>query len=163
MRAVRLAKIAMVASLALFALAVGYDNIVDNGPNYAFVQHVLSMDTTDPAGALRSRAINSPVLWRMAYGGIIGGELLTGLMFAAGAVALARQIRASPQSFAQAKQLTLAGAGIAFLLWFTGFMVVGGEWFASWQSKDWNGQTAAFRFYMSVLAVTIFVGQNEPD
>lgn len=30
-----------------------------------------------------------------------------------------------------------------------------------WQSKDWNGQDAAFRFYMTVLGVLIFV--NLPD
>jgi predicted small integral membrane protein len=42
-------------------------------------------------------------------------------------------------------------------------MVVGGEWFAMWQSKDWNGQEAAFRFYMTVLAVLIFVSLPDSD
>ena len=40
-------------------------------------------------------------------------------------------------------------------------MVVGGEWFSMWQSPMWNGQEAAFRFYMTILAVLIFV--NQPD
>ncbi|MGA8550661.1 MAG: DUF2165 family protein [Stellaceae bacterium] len=30
-----------------------------------------------------------------------------------------------------------------------------------WQSHQWNGQQPAFRFYMTVLAVLIFV--NQPD
>jgi len=47
-----------------------------------------------------------------------------------------------------------------FLVWFLGFMVVAGEWFAMWQSKSWNGQEAAFRFYMPILAVLIFVNQR---
>ena len=42
-------------------------------------------------------------------------------------------------------------------------MVVGGEWFAMWQSEDWNGQQAAFRFYLTVLAVLIFVNQPDGD
>jgi Predicted small integral membrane protein (DUF2165) len=46
-------------------------------------------------------------------------------------------------------------------VWFFGFMVVGGEWFSMWQSAMWNGQEAAFRFYMTILAVLIFV--NQPD
>ena len=50
---------------------------------------------------------------------------------------------------------------LAFLVWFFGFMVVAGEWFAMWQSQTWNGQEAAFRFYMAVLGVLIFV--NQPD
>lgn len=53
------------------------------------------------------------------------------------------------------------GGGIAFLLWFAGFMIVAGEWFAMWQSHDWNGQAAAFRFYATMLGVLIFVNQQD--
>lgn len=45
----RLVKTAMVASCALFALLVAYDNLVDYGSNYTFVRHTLSIDTTSPA------------------------------------------------------------------------------------------------------------------
>jgi predicted small integral membrane protein len=55
------------------------------------------------------------------------------------------------------------GALIGFMVWFTGFMVVGGEWFAMWQSQIWNGQQAAFRFYATLLGVLIYVGQPEPE
>jgi predicted small integral membrane protein len=55
----------------------------------------------------------------------------------------------------------MVGAGLGFLLWFTGFMAVGGEWFAMWQSKVWNGQASAFRFYVTLLLVVIVV--NQPD
>jgi predicted small integral membrane protein len=45
-------------------------------------------------------------------------------------------------------------------VWFFGFMVVAGD---MWQSKTWNGQHAAFRFYISVLAVLILLNQSDPD
>ena len=61
----------------------------------------------------------------------------------------------------QPRTPVVVGVGLGFLLWFTGFMVLGGEWFAMWQSKAWNGQQAAFWFYMTLLAVGIFV--NQPD
>jgi hypothetical protein len=32
-----------------------------------------------------------------------------------------------------------------------------------WQSATWNGQEAAFRFYVAVLAVLIFVNQPDGD
>jgi predicted small integral membrane protein len=57
----------------------------------------------------------------------------------------------------------VAGAALGFLVWFFGFMVVAGEYFAMWQSKVWNGQEAAFRFYMTLLAVLIFVNQKDED
>jgi predicted small integral membrane protein len=53
------------------------------------------------------------------------------------------------------------GATIAFLVWFVGFQVIAGEWFAMWQSTTWNGQESAFRFVASFLLVTIFVMQPE--
>jgi predicted small integral membrane protein len=43
------------------------------------------------------------------------------------------------------------------------FMVIGGEWFSMWQSKDYNAQEAAFRFYMAVLGVLIFVSLPDGD
>ena len=57
---IRLAKVVMVAALAAFAFLVTYDNLVDYGSNYQFVQHVLSMDTTFPDNTLRDRAITNP-------------------------------------------------------------------------------------------------------
>jgi predicted small integral membrane protein len=32
-----------------------------------------------------------------------------------------------------------------------------------WQSKTWNGQDAAFKFYMAILGVLIFVNQPDVD
>jgi predicted small integral membrane protein len=52
---------------------------------------------------------------------------------------------------------------MGFLVWFLGFMVIGGEWFAMWQSDTWNGQDAAFKFYMTILAVLIFVKLPDQD
>jgi len=42
-------------------------------------------------------------------------------------------------------------------------MVVGGEWFQMWQSSSWNGQEAAFRFYLTILVALIFVNQKDDD
>src|SRR5690349_820756 len=70
----RIAKAIMVASLALFALLVAFDNLTDYDTNYAFVRHVLSMETTFPGNALLYRRVTSPVLWQAGYALIIAGE-----------------------------------------------------------------------------------------
>ena len=158
---VRLVKIAMVASTALFALLVTLNNLVDYGSNYEFVRHTLSMDTTFPGNALKGRAITSPALWSAGYWLIILTEAAVGIVLAVGAIRLLRALRADARRFNAAKDWALAGAGLGFLLWFTGFLVIGGEWFVMWQSKTWNGQEPAFRFYMTLLAVAIFI--NQPD
>jgi predicted small integral membrane protein len=153
----------MVAATAAFALLVAFNNIVDYGTNYEFVRHTLSMDTTFPDNALKGRAITSPGLWALAYGLIIAAEAVTGLVLAWATVRLAAAVRGRADVFNAAKGLVLVGAGLGFLLWFGGFMLVGGEWFAMWQSKSWNGQQAAFRFYVSLLAVAIFVNQSDGE
>jgi predicted small integral membrane protein len=161
MPAIRFVKTAMVASTALFALVVAYDNLVDYGSNYEFVRHTLSMDTTFPGNALIGRAITQPALWTVAYWLIILTEAAVGLTLGFAALRLATAVRAEARFFNAAKKYAVIGAGLGFLLWFTGFMVVGGEWFAMWQSKTWNGQQSAFHFYITLLAVIIFV--NQPD
>ena len=163
MMTARLAKFGMIASLALFAFVVALDNIIDYGANFTFVHHVLSMDTTFPDDALRWRAIDNPALWKTAYALIILGEALTCLVLAVAAWQMLRALRSPAPVFAAAKRHVHTGALIGFLVWFTGFMVVGGEWFQMWQSQAWNGQQAAFRFYVTLLAVLIYVGQAEPD
>ena len=159
----RLAKIAMVASLAAFALLVAFDNIADYGANFEFVRHVLSMDTTFPGNALMYRAVTTPGLWHAAYYAIIAGEALTGLAFAAGSAEMARNLLSDGGRFRRSKRFVYLGGSLGFLVWFFGFMVVGGEWFAMWQSKLWNGQEAAFRIYMTILGVLVFVSQNDDD
>lgn len=160
---VRLAKIAMTAALAAFAFIVTYDNIVDYGTNYEFVKHVLSMDTTFPGNRLMHRAITDPALWRLAYAAIIAAEGIVFLLLAVAAIAMLLSLRAPSAGFQRAKAWMVAGATMGFMVWFFGFMVVGGEYFAMWQSKTWNGQEAAFRFYMTLLAVLIFVMQKDEE
>jgi predicted small integral membrane protein len=159
----RLAKLLLTTSLAAFAFIVAYDNVVDYNSNYEFVRHVLSMDTTFPTNTLRTRAITNPALWNAAYMAIIITEGLTALAFAKGAYDLLRNLRAPADRFHAARRFTIVGATLAFLLWFTGFMVIGGEYFSMWQSAIWNGQQAAFRFYVTVLLVLIVVVQPDPD
>ncbi len=160
---VRFAKLLMVVGLAALALIVTFDNITDYDTNFQFVRHVLSMDTTFAGNALRYRSIGRPALWSLAYILIIAAEGICGVMLAAGALAMLRNLHARTAEFERAKRLAVAGVTLAFLIWFLGFMVIGGEWFAMWQSTTWNGQQSAFRFYMTALAVLLFVNQPDPE
>lgn len=159
----RIAKIVMVACLAVFCLLVVFGNLTDPQSNYLFVKHVMSMDTTYPGNKLIYRAIVSPELWKASFALIIAGEALAGLLFLVGAIRLFQARQAPGAEFNGAKGWTIAGGLVAFLVWFLGFMVVAGEWFAMWQSATWNGQSAAFRFYLTALAVLIFVNQPDGD
>jgi predicted small integral membrane protein len=160
---IRLAKVAIIASLAAYAFIVAYDNIVDYQSNYEFVRHVLSMDTTFPGNALMHRAITDENIWRIAYALIIATEGSTAILLAVGALVLLGQLRAPAEPFNRAKVWAVAGLTVGFGLWFFGFMVIAGEYFAMWQSKVWNGQDAAFRIATVILGVLIFVSLPDSD
>ena len=103
MIAMRVAKIVLVAALALHTSLVAFGNIADYGTNFSFVQHVLSMDTIFPFSTIKYRAITSPALHHAAYAFIIAAEAATAVLCWIGAAALARRLRADAAAFNRAK------------------------------------------------------------
>ena len=160
---IRLAKVAMIGSLAAYAFIVAYDNVVDYQSNYEFVRHVLSMDTTFPGNTLMHRAITNESIWSLAYALIIAMEGLTAFLLMVGALVLLSRLRAPAEVFNRSKVWAVAGLTVGFGLWFFGFMVIAGEYFAMWQSKDWNAQQSSFRFYLTVLATLIFLSMPDGE
>jgi predicted small integral membrane protein len=157
----RLAKIALTASVGFFALLVGLDNIFDYPTNFASVHHILSMDTLPEGAAFGWRAITLATLQHLAYWFIILTELAAGLFCVAGAGRMTRAARLDAAVFNESKRPALAGLVALFLLYFFGFMVVGGEWFEMWRSNGWNAQEAAFRFAAITGVILVFVAQQD--
>jgi predicted small integral membrane protein len=157
MIAIRAAKAATVAAIALFASLVTFGNLTDYNTNFAFVEHVMSMDTIFPFSTIRYRAVASPALHHAAYALIIAAEAVTAALCWIGAALLVRRLRADARTFNRAKTFAVVGLALGFLLWQVGFMSIGGEWFGMWQSQQWNGVPSAFRFLMTIIAVLIFV------
>ena len=162
MTILRVCKSIVCLSLAIFALLVCLNNLMDYNSNYAFVQHTLSMDTVFPGNTLKYRAIHEPFVWSLVYGLIIFAEFLTGLLLFIGAIGLLKNIH-SPLAFKRAKNWAYLGCLVGFLLWFFGFIVIGGEWFCMWQSEKWNGIEAAFRFVAIIMFTLLFTAMPEPE
>jgi predicted small integral membrane protein len=157
---VRTSKILMVLSVALFSTFVVFNNIVDYGTNFAFVQHVLQMDTVFSQDQAEWRNISSPIMLHLSYVLIILWEALIATLCWVGAFQLWRSIN-DINAFNKTKDLAVAGLTAGILLWFTGFIAIGGEWFLMWQSDDWDGQETASRFVMILGIMLIYL--NTPD
>ena len=160
--AVRLSKCALVLAIAFFYTLVFFNNVTDYDSNYQFVHHVLQMDSTFPGNRGMWRAINSPVIHTAFYLSIICWEFTTGVLLWVGGVRLALAARGTAVEFARKKGLVVAGLTLGMLLWFIAFLSVGGEWFLMWQSKQWNGQDAAFRLFVVLGLVLLYVTSPEP-
>lgn len=159
----RLCKVLLVASVALFHALIVFNNLTDYGSNFAFVTNVLGMTDTFPGNSLMWRAITSPVLHHVGYASIIAWEAFGGVLLAIGAWHLWQARNASAPVFEAAKKFAILGLTASLLLWFLAFIVVGGEWFAMWQSSKWNGQNAAFRMFACVGIVLLFLNQPERE
>ncbi len=150
MTTIRICQTLFVFLIGAFAFAVAFNNLRDPQSNLRFVMHLMSMDTVFPDSRLKRRAITSPIVHRLAFALIILTELITAVLCLAGSVRLATLLGADVETFHAAKGVAFAGLGLGFALWFGGFMVIGGQWFASWQSKEWNGRESAFMFYTAI-------------
>ncbi len=158
----RLSKIVMVLAFAFYASLVALNNLTDYDSNFVLVSQVLTMDTTFPDNKGLWRAIESPIIHRIAYGFIIFTEIVIAGLCGLGSFRLYKSIK-SATAFNQAKGLAILGLTLGFILWFTGFMTIGGEWFLMWQSEVANGQQAAFRLVMIIIATLIYLTQHDED
>ena len=159
----RILKILVTSGVALFFTLVAIGNLTDYGSNFAFVQHVLAMDTTFRSPALMWRAIDIPWAAHLAYALIIAWQVATALVCWTGAVRMGLRWDAPATVFARAKAVALAGVGAGFLLYAFGFVAIGGEWFAMWQSHEWNGQASAHIFLTVSGIVLLFLNQKDED
>ena len=159
----RMAKVLLVFGIAVFYSFVVLNNTTDYDSNYQFVRHVMIMDSTFPGNRGMWRAIHSPVLHTAFYLSIIAWEALTMILCWVGALKLARALRETAEAFHAAKLVAIMGLTASLLMWLVAFLSVGGEWFLMWQSRNWNGQDAAFRMFTVVGIVLLFVVQPEAE
>ncbi|GAA0217129.1 DUF2165 domain-containing protein [Saccharothrix mutabilis subsp. mutabilis] len=132
-------------------------NVTDYGTNRAFVEHVFAMDTTFQSPNTMYRAITNQTVVTIAYVLIIIWEAVTAVVLLAGFVAWLRG------RTVVARRLSSLGWVMQVLLFGGGFIVIGGEWFLMWQSKDWNGLTAAFQNFVVAAVGLILLHSSTKD
>jgi predicted small integral membrane protein len=119
------------------------------------------MDTVFPDNALKSRAITDPTLQKLAYWAIIATQWAMATLCLYGATRLLRS-RDDRAAFVAAKAPAALGLLLVWLLYYVGFVAIGGEWFSMWQSPVWNGQSKAVMFVTcSMLALVVLLLPEE--
>lgn len=141
----------LTGTVALYIALVAFGNITDFGTNQQFVRHVLAMDTTFKDDDLMWRAVTSKGLQDAAYIAIIVWETIAALVLVYGTWLWARR------DHSRARRISTYGLLMLMLLFGAGFIAIGGEWFAMWQSRDWNGLEAATRVFLLSGVVLLVV------
>lgn len=161
--ALRLLKIMVLLFAGLFGLFVFAGNLMDYDSNYQFVHHVLSMDTTFEGNALMWRAIDSSVLHTIAYWGLIIAEGIFSTLAFIGVYHMSKSLRAPGRDFNKAKSFGFYAFMLGFAIWFLGFVVIGSEWFAMWQSQIWNGKETAMDITTVWVGFAVLLALKDDD
>jgi predicted small integral membrane protein len=159
---VRISKCLLVFSVAFFYTLVVINNTTDYDSNYQFVRHVLQMDSTFPGNNGMWRAINQPAIHTIFYFSIILWETITAILSWWCCITMARALKLPAQQFIHAKNTGVIALTLGMLMWSLAFLSVGGEWFLMWQSKAWNGQEGAFRMFVVLGIVLLYLVMPEP-
>ncbi len=157
-----MSKLLLVLCAALFSSLVVFNNLTDYSSNLEYVRHVLSMDTTFPDNRGMWRRIETPALHHLAYLLIIAVEAGIAVLTWAGAVHLWKA-RDDAARFERAKSSATLGLTAGVVLYFGGFLAVGGEWFLMWQSETWNSQEEAAMFATMFALVLIYLAQQDAN
>ncbi|MGW6058339.1 DUF2165 domain-containing protein [Streptomyces sp. NPDC055189] len=160
--ALPVAAMLLTGTVALYIALVAFGNITDFDSNQQFVRHVLAMDTTFKDDDLMWRAVKSTALQDAAYVAIIAWETLAALVLLTATVLWAGALR-RPEGLRRARRAGTIGLLMLLLLFGVGFIGIGGEWFAMWQSEDWNGLDAATRIVTLTGIVLIVTHLRSAD
>jgi predicted small integral membrane protein len=156
MRIMRVSASALVLMVAAYYLVVAFDNITNPDSNWVFVKGVLSEDGVTSGSGFEWRAIDAHWFQVLGYLGVIAFETLTGLLLAYAGVRGLRDSR-SRGGWASAQRATFLGMVTGLLVFFLGFITIGGNWFVMYLNSKWNGLDPAFQNSVMTMFMAAFV------
>lgn len=160
--AIRLLKIVLVIFVGLQGWLYVAGNLANWSAGLDAVAYVLGMDGHEVYGTPIFPPISSSVLVTMAFLTIVSGEFLVGALSLKGAWDLWHARRGSAEAFNSAKTFAVLGAGMALVVWFGGFVVIGGALFQMWQTQVGAGSfNGAFVYAATSGLVLLFVNQSD--
>lgn len=156
----RLLKIFSLLIPTSYAFFVSIDNAIFAwNDNYQFVKHVMSMDTVKTS--VNWRSINTPILWEISYNLLIIFEIATFLTGVIGLIQLIKNFNKEKKIFEKSKFFGYITFFLSILVWFFGFIDIGGEWFKMFLSPSWNGQPIAM--WLSILFCVLLSLFNQAE
>lgn len=160
--AIRYLKIILVIFVGLQGWFYVAGNLANWNAGVASVAYVLGMEGHEYYGNHIFPPITNSTLVVLAFVGIVAGELLVGALSLKGAWDLWQVRKAAADAFDSAKTFAILGAGTALVVWFGGFVVLGGGLFQMWQTQiGGNSFDGAFVYAATSGLVLLFV--NSPD
>jgi predicted small integral membrane protein len=158
----RYLKIALAMAVGLLAALWCANNLLNWEVAYGAVAYTLSQ--ADQAGYPNHLVppLTSPVLTTIVLLGIVVGEGVAGALALVGAYQMWVARKSDDYVFRSAKRYAVWGAGVAVLVWFLLFQVIGGTVILMGQSEGARGALeGAFRFASYCFLTLIYLSLPE--
>jgi predicted small integral membrane protein len=159
----RIIKILLALMAALMCLVYAGQNVANLEQAYGAFTYVLGNGehVVYPKSFLPS--ITHPVLLWAALIIVVGLEFTAGGLLLVGTVTMWRARAQVPADVQAAKHSVYQGAGVAMLVWFGLFHVMGGAAFQMWQTQVGDGSLVGAFWYGSIPALTALFIAVIPD
>jgi predicted small integral membrane protein len=158
----RIMKILLVLSVAMWGLLSAFGNIADWSGTTGAVAAVTSMATFE-GGAHNWRATTNPAVIIAGALFIMLSKTIAGLLCLAGAWRMWAAREGDTVVFAKAKTFALTGFAVAIFMLFSGFIVMAEGWFELWRSDVMREPVlgSAFRYGGMIALIALFVGTRD--
>lgn len=158
----RTLKIALVVSVAMWALLGAFGNVTDWGGTTAAVGAATSMATFE-GGAESWRATTNPALITAGAIFIVVFKITAGILCLAGAWRMWTARKGDATAFQAAKSLALTGCAVAIFMLFAGWIVIAETWFEMWRSDVMRdlALNSAFRYAGMIGIIALIVGPRD--
>jgi predicted small integral membrane protein len=152
----------MMLTVALWGFVGALHNLVDWNGTIAAVGAVTSMVTFE-GGADGWQATSNPILiWAGAIF-IILSKLVAAILCSIGGIRMWRENVSDEAAYYLAKNMALAGCGVAMIMLFGGFIVIAESWFELWRSESMLGPVlqSSFRYGGMIGLIALFVASKD--
>jgi len=149
--------------VALWGFVGAFGNLIDwSSGTIVAVNSATSMTFFD-GGAESWKATTNPVIVWLGAIFIASSKVASAVLCTIGALRMWGARDSQSDTFNQAKQIALAGCGIAVIMLFGVFIVIGESWFELWRSDMMRGMVleSAFRYAAMIMLIAIFVSLQD--
>ncbi len=160
----RTIKIVLIVCVAAWGFLGAAHNLIDWRGTLDAVGAATSMATFEGGADRWQATTNGTVIWAGALM-IMLLKVISACLCTVGVGKMWQARTGNSLDFHAAKDYALAGCGVAMILLFGGFVVIGESWFEMWRSdilRDLSLQSA-FRYGAMITLIALFVGSREPD
>ncbi|PQA87231.1 DUF2165 family protein [Hyphococcus luteus] len=159
---IRYLKIILVVFVGLQGLIYFIANAVNFEYALAAVGAVLSQQDSPAYQNLIAPPIVNPLLVKLALVTIMTGELFVGVLSFIGAFNMLGAAGKPAHDFEAAKKFAILGCGMALIVWFGGFTVIGAALFQMWQGQvGVSSFEGAHMYLMPSGIVMLFVAMKD--